>query len=55
MLSSIGTTEFTDSFTTPDEPPASPPLTIAQPDYTLTGRPLAHLEPATISTEYTKK
>ncbi|CAF1211498.1 unnamed protein product [Rotaria sordida] len=47
-----GKTESAVRFVKPAKPSYSPSLPIAQPDYTLTGRPLAHLAPESPPTEY---
>ncbi|CAF3863568.1 unnamed protein product [Rotaria sp. Silwood1] len=47
-----GKTESAISFTKPEEISSSLFLPVAQPDYTLPGRPLAHLVPGSIATEY---
>lgn len=50
-----GQTEFMDRYTKPDELPYSPFIINPQPNFGITGRPLARLVPDSFNSEYTRR
>jgi hypothetical protein len=50
-----GETEFMERYKKPEELPYSPFVINPQPDFTLTGRPLARLIPDSFQSEYTRR
>jgi len=50
-----GITEFRDRFGKPADLPIAPFIINPQPEFTLTGRPLARLVPDSFNSEYTRR